>query len=371
MSSSHQLYQCIETKLQSLLPNIHQKRFVVLIWIVVGLIQGKSVHLSQIANAIPGETGAAGRIMRVRRWLASKWIDSQTLYTPLIQEVLEAWSGCNATIIIDGCFIRHKKLQILRVSLAHCFRALPLAWQVSTNKGLVTFEMCEDLLDHVAKLLRKTKRVTLLADRGFRDRDWARKCQQNNWDYIIRIPNNTIITFADGRQFAISELTVPKGQKRYFPNVRLTMEGDWLCNLAVTWTEATKNNPSELCALITNRHASAWVLKYYLRRMQIEQSFRDEKSGAFDLHASHLNEPKRLDNLLLAIAIAVLWIYELGQQILIQGKRSLIDPGNKRQLSIFQLGWRYLRRLVYCQEPPLFNLQLRPCQLRPIRSSKC
>ena len=136
----------------------------------------------------------------------------------------------------------------------------------------------------------------------------------------------------------------------------------------MTCTKATKNNPAERCALITNRHASAWVLRFYLRRMQIEQSFRDEKSGAFDLHSSHLSNPKRLENLLLAIAVAVLWIHELGQKVLLEEKRSLIDPASTRQLSVFQLGLRYLRRLMCCQEPPPLTLQVHPYQLKPIRS---
>ena len=53
---------------------------------VVGLIQGQSVQLSEIANHIPGETQAAGRIARIRRWLASKWIVSRTLSTSVIDE---------------------------------------------------------------------------------------------------------------------------------------------------------------------------------------------------------------------------------------------------------------------------------------------
>jgi hypothetical protein len=67
-----------------------------------------------------------------------------------------------------------------RVFLAHCFRALPLPWQVTHHRSHVGFECFEALLDHVAKLLAKCKRVTFLADRGFRDRNWAHKCRELN-----------------------------------------------------------------------------------------------------------------------------------------------------------------------------------------------
>ena len=93
MSSAQQLYNRVSTKLQALHPTMHLKRLTVWVWVVVGLIQGQSVQLSEIANHIPGDTQAVGRIARVRRFLASKWIVSRTLYQPLIEEVLQAWAN--------------------------------------------------------------------------------------------------------------------------------------------------------------------------------------------------------------------------------------------------------------------------------------
>jgi hypothetical protein len=71
-------------------------------------------------------------------------------------------------------------------------------------------------------------------------------------------------------------------------------------------------------------------------------AFRDDKSGGFDLEASHLTNPKRLDTLLLALSVALLWVYELGEQVLRDGHRSEVNPAYKRQLSVFQLRWRLI-----------------------------
>lgn len=371
MSSSQQLYTRVFAKLNALHPTMHLKRLTVWVWIVVGLIQGQSVQLSEIANHIPAETQAVGRIARVRRFLASKWIVSRTLYQPLIEEVLQAWAGREVTIMLDGCFIRHKALQILRVSLSHCYRALPLAWEVVTEKGNVELDVCEPMLDHVAKLMGRMRRITFLADRGFRNRAWARKCRELDWDYIIRIANNTIITFPGGVQCAADQLGIKMGERRYLPNVRVTLEADWVCNLAITWTRATPSCPAELCVVMTNLRPSGWVLRHYLKRMHIEESFRDDKSGGFDLHASHLTDPKRLDSLLLALAVAVLWVYELGEHILREDRRSEVDPAYKRQLSVFQLGWRLLRRLISCAIPPPCTLRLTPFTPEAVWHGKC
>jgi hypothetical protein len=365
MSSSAQLYTQVSTKLCALHPTLHQTRLANWVWVIVGLILGRSVHLSTIANHIPGDTNAESRVALVRRWLANRFVDSRQLYTPLIQEVLGAWTNREVTIMLDGCFIRHKTLQILRVSLSHCYRALPLAWEVSTSKGTVEVETCQVMLNHVALLLKRTRRVTFLADSGFRDRDWARACRSLGWDYIIRLASNTTLTLSCGRRLTAEDFHIPRGERRFLWNVHITAEADWKCNIAITWTRATPTRPAELCVLMTNLEPSGWVLRHYLKRMHIEQSFRDDQSGSFDLTATHLTDAKRLSHLLLAVAVAVLWIYELGEQVLRSARRS-IDPAYRRQLSVFQLGWRFLQRQLSCATAPPCTLRLKPFKLDPV-----
>ena len=117
--------------------------------------------------------------------------------------------------------------------------------------------------------------------------------------------------------------------------------------------------------------APASTAEFVICDHTIEQSFRDDKSGGFDLEASHLVDPKRLDTLLLALSVAVLWIYELGEQVLRDDRRSEVDPAYKRQLSVFQLGWRLLRRLISCATPPPCTLRLNPFKPEPVWYGKC
>lgn len=367
MSISQELYTRVFTKLRAVHPEPHVKRVANWVWVVVGLILSHSVHLSQIAQHIPGEAQAAGRIAQVRRWLANKFINVPAFYRPLILEALQGWANKDVFIILDGCLVNHEALQFFRLSLSHCFRAIPLTWLVVKGPGLIVVEKCEVLLEEAARLLTHVASVTFLADRGFRDKDWARKCLKLGWNYGIRVANNTCVTFPDGRQLAIHTLGVKPGRPRYFQNVCLTAETDWACNLAVTWTKPTPKQPAELCAIAMNVPACPRTLKDYLKRMHIEESFRDDKSGSFDLDATKLTDPERLNHLLLAIAVAVLWIYDIGEQVLRAGERQEIDPAHQRQLSVFQIGWRKLRRWLSCQSSalPLLTLRLSPFRLAP------
>jgi hypothetical protein len=366
MSSSHELYNRVFERLRAVHPKPHLKRISNWVWIIVGMILSHSVQLSQIAQHIPSDAQAAGRIAQIRRWLSNRFVNVPAFYRPLIQQVLVHWAGRPVFIILDATSVNRGKLQILRLSLAHCLRALPLAWLVLSGPGLVGVACAAALFSEAALLLKCVGPVTFLADRGFRSTAWAEKCLKMGWNYIIRIANNTYLTFPDGRPVAINALGVQPGQRRYFQNVRLTQDADWVCNVMVTWTKATLKQPAELCAVISNLRACHHTLKTYLTRMHIEESFRDDKSGTFELGDTHLTDPQRLTHLLLALSIAILWIHEIGQRVLEHDERKEMDPAAKRQLSIVQIGWRKLRRAISCGHIPPLQFLIRPMRLAPV-----
>lgn len=363
MSSQATLYNQLFEYLRRVHPSPHVSRIRNWVYIMVGMILAHSVQLSQIALHLPSEAEAAGRIAQIRRWLSNRFVDPIAFYRPLIQSVLTHWAGQMTYVILDATSVNHGKLQVLRLSVSHCFRALPLTWLVVQGTGLIGLEQAQPLLAEARLLLQAVGAVTFLADRGFRSVAWAQMCVQHGWTYLIRIANNTLVHLADGRVLAIEELGVPLGKARYFHHVRLTHTGEFACHLMVTWTQATPTQPAELVAIITNLYPCRSHLQEYLFRMHIEESFRDDKSGSVDLAQTHLRDAERLNHLLLALAVVTLWIHAVGQQLVRSGQRKQIDPAARRQLCIFQLGWRKLRRLLSQGLCPRFQLDIRPMRL--------
>ena len=104
--------------------------------------------------------------------------------------------------------------------------------------------------------------------------------------------------------------------------------------------------------------------------MSIEQSFRDDKSGGFDMEHTRLQHAQPIDHLLLAMAIATLGCHELGEFVLKQGDdtRCLVDPSYKRTLSLFQLGLRGLKRILPTglHTLPDFHAILSNLMLKPV-----
>lgn len=369
MSSSEELYNRLSEKLRDLVSVKNGKQVSNWIWVVVGILQSQSCNLSQIANYLPMETKAESRVTKIRRWLMNPHIKVWLFYKQVLEHVLSGWSEMEATIILDGVMVFGDRWQIFRVSLLHGCRAIPLAWKIVEGKGLVKVTKLKSMLEKVQKLLEKhVQRVTLLADAGFRDCDWAQFCEKLGWQYAIRIACNTYLTLPDGSCDRLDQL-VPENQNRYFQNALLTREAKLRANVSVTWT-TNKKNELEMVAIITDRSACRARLREYAGRMSIEQSFRDDKSGGFDLEHTRLQHAQRLEHLLLALAIATLWCHELGEFVLKQGEsfRCQIDPSFKRSLSLFQLGLRWLERCLVtgCQLLPDFQAILSNLKLKPV-----
>jgi len=349
MSISEELYTRLEKVIKPLVEVSHAHQLTNWLWIVVGIVQSNSVALGQIAVHLPMETKAEARVTRVRRWLKNLKVNTWAFYRPILEHVLRGWQGEEVHVILDGLMVFGDRLQVFRLSLEHGCRAIPLGWVVLEGKGLTQVEKLEEMLRQVAKFLHsRVKSVVFLADRGFRDCDWAILCKELGWHYDIRVASNTYITQNDGSQKAIDELGVLPGQSGYFQEVKLTQDEKLQGNLSVTWTNGKRGEKIEIVAIISDRTAEKQRLDEYACRMRIEESFRDDQSAGFDLEHTRLEHPARLERLLLAVAIASLWCHEIGEQVLQdQTLRDELDVGGiHRELSIFQLGLRFLRRCI-------------------------
>jgi len=368
MSSSQELYNQLSEKLRELVPVKNSKQVTNWIWIVVGILQSESCHLGQIANYLPMKSQAESRVTLLRRWLMNSHVKVWSFYQKVLEHVFAGWSSISAIIILDGVMLFGDRWQVFRVSLLHGNRAVPLAWTVVEGKGLVKVTKLKSMLEKVQRFLKRhVKEVLFLADAGFRDWDWAQLCTESGWNYGIRIACNTHLTLSNGTINRLDRL-VPAYQNRYFQNVLLTKEAKWQTNVSVTWT-TDKDGKPEMVAVMTHQIACRARLREYAKRMSIEQSFRDDKSGGFDLEHTRLQHSERVNRLLLATAIATLWCHELGEFVLTQGDdfRRQVDPSFQRTLSLFQLGLRWLKRslataffILPAFQATLSNLRLKP-----------
>jgi hypothetical protein len=172
MSSSQELYNRLSEKLRALVQVKNRKQVTNWIWIIVGILQNQSSNLGQIANYLPLETKAESRVTLIRRWLMNPQVNVWQFYKKVLEPVLSGWSSVEAYLILEGVMVFGDRWQIFRVSLRHGCRAIPIAWTIVEGKGLVKVAKLKSMLEKAQRFLKRyVKRVTLLADAGFRDCD--------------------------------------------------------------------------------------------------------------------------------------------------------------------------------------------------------
>jgi hypothetical protein len=88
------------------------------------------------------------------------------------------------------------------------------------------------------------------------------------------------------------------------------------------------------------------ILVRYGGRISIEEMYRDFKEQGFRLEKPRLEDTERVSRLVLCVCIATVFALLLGDAVETQGKRRVMERAGKRQLSLFQLGLRYLKRLL-------------------------
>ena len=72
--------------------------------------------------------------------------------------------------------------------------------------------------------------------------------------------------------------------------------------------------------------------------------FGDFKKHGFDLERTMLRHAPRLSRLTLAVAFLYVWLLSVGSRTIRAGLRHLVDRKDRRDLSIFQIGLRFIER---------------------------
>jgi len=132
------------------------------------------------------------------------------------------------------------------------------------------------------------------------------------------------------------------GYKAWLPSGYLTRHTICPTSLLIYW----KIGEDQPWCLATNLPDAALTLRYYSRRMWIEEMFGDFKKHGFDLETTMLRHFWRLSRLTLAVALLYVWLISVGGQTIKDGLRHLVDRHDRRDLCIFQIGLRFLERML-------------------------
>jgi hypothetical protein len=313
------------------------------VWLIVGIYHSHSVNLSWIAGKVIGPAKNVSTVRRLSRFLANKSIDVCNWYKPIAKTWLQSQFERVGEIrlIVDGTKVGFAH-QLLMVSLAYRRRAIPIAWTwVKYVRGHSSGEQQIRLLQHVGTLLPKEAPVFVVGDSEFGSISVLRQLEQWHWFYVLRQKGNTGLwrNQPTGWQ-RMEDLVQHAGQSTWCPQASLTEQHIHPVSALIHWQVSEK----QPWCLATNLPDATLTVRYYRRRMWTEEMFGDFKKHGFDLETTMLRHSARLSRLTLAVAFLYVWLLSVGSRTIRSGSRHLVDRKDRRDLSIFQIGWRFIDR---------------------------
>ena len=341
----NRLYDTWFRTVRQLWPEVRRTLGRNLAWFVSGMYQSRSVQLQRIAMKIPSAATLPSVTRQQSRLLANPQVRVRPWYRPTAQAVVQemARSVGEIRLIVDATKVSAQH-QLVMVALAYRRRAIPLAWTwVRHAKGHTSAYRQRALLAYVYRLIPLGVPVVVVGDSGFGAVEVLRQLEAWHWYYALRQTAKELVRFP--RQVtwhAFGSLVEHPGQSVWRKGVTFTARRTHRTNVWADWASGEK----EPWLLTTNLPTAARTCQAYGRRMWIDEMFGDLKKHGVDLESTHLTQIARLSRLTLLVALLYLWLISVGSHLIKRGQRSWVDRHDRRDLSIFQIGWRLIERFL-------------------------
>lgn len=294
--------------------------------------------LAELGRCLSTNTRVATKhcIKRVDRFVGNHRIEPTTA----MQGVIRWLALPRKKLLVSLDWVDIRSLHCLVLAARIRGRALPLLWAVYRSEQLYRSQNYLEygLLQLFRTMIPSSTQVVILADRGFGRAEMARQCQKMGFDYIIRIRPEVYICHPDftGK---LLDLPLELGYSKVFRNVAYRQNRPVNQHVAVLWPRCQ----SEPWFLMTNlgRIQAAKLGQIFSRRMSIEQYFRDAKSkrNGFALRLSMIGDPRRLERLLLVLALAYILLVAVGLHCLKRYRPSRWCSNNRvGECSLFTIG---------------------------------
>jgi hypothetical protein len=315
---------------------------------ITGMLLGPHVQLYAIAMCVPLLLKLPSIVRRLERFVADERVEVEKYFEPFVRAMIISLGNETAYLLID-CTQAGRKCRTLFIGLAYHSTVLPVVWKtLKGKKGHVKGQFQKELLAQVHHQFQHCRRVIVLGDAEFSNEPVINGLKPKNWGFVFRFQSNYRIQLEkDGAWQSALEIYeaagLKPGQVKHWQVAAFT-ELHQIPDLTMTvhW-EAGAEEP--LC-LISNLTPDQQPHLIYEMRYWVETLFGNCKSRGFQLARTHMTTPEHIDRLLLGIAIATCLALGLGTHLIVINQADQVDRADRRDLSLFQLGWRWLFRLL-------------------------
>nr|NCQ87350.1 IS4 family transposase [Microcystis aeruginosa W13-18] len=297
---------------QKVLENeLGRARYLLLLMIVGTWQILKQAKLEILAEALPIPILFESRRKKLKRFLKLEILNIEKIWFPCLKEMLKQKERFTIKGLVYIAIDRTSwgAINILMVSLIYDKRAIPIYWEILNKKGSSNLEEQQRVLGKILTVLSGHK-IVVLGDREFCSVSLGKCLQEQSIYFCLRQKQSTNVKTKEGVYQEMRGLGLSPGTQLFLKDVNIT-------------------RTKEPWYILTNLGDLETAIMAYQKRFDIEEMFRDFKSGSYSLEGSQL-APQYLSKLIIFIAIAYTSATMQGKKIKDMGIQKYVTRPEKR-----------------------------------------
>ncbi|NEQ11003.1 MAG: IS4 family transposase, partial [Moorea sp. SIO4E2] len=204
---------------------------------------------------------------------------------------------------------------LLMISLIYRNRALPVYFELIPKFGSSNFSEQKQLISNIIGLFDNYQLV-ILGDREFCSVKLAKWLDTQGFQFCLRLKQSEQIQLNNQRWVPLKNCGLKPGISLFFEKVKVTKTKQVSgFSVACKWKKSyRKSVTKEGWFILTNMSEVSEAISAYKKRFNIEQMFRDYKSGGYNMEGSNV-VGKRFISLVIIISFAYFMATIKGENI--------------------------------------------------------
>jgi hypothetical protein len=356
MTANLPAYDTLLEYCRQFLPEERITRVRNLVWLMLSLLYSTDGHLSSLAEVIVLTATDLSIEQRIRRWLKNEKVDVRQWYGPFVRSTMRTYTPQVIYVVMD-CTKYGPSCRATVAGVAYAGQVIPLGWRVvKGKKGHTTPQLQKELLAEIREYLPPGP-VVLVADSEFGAVALLNPITDWGWHFIMRVRSNVYLHQGVKEPFTLASVTLKPEETYCWRSVFWTKEHLFGPLLAIGYWAKGEDEP---LYVLTDTNNTAAALLAYSWRFWIEPLFADFKGRGFHLAQTRIRDPKRLSRLLMVACITLLWTVSVGSHVFQSPEQRLVDRNDRTDRSFFQLGYRFLKRLIKLAQPLRVLFRIHP-----------
>ncbi|NET69473.1 MAG: IS4 family transposase [Moorea sp. SIO1G6] len=274
-------------------------------YLVVIIVQDiKNIKLEKIAESLPLPIKCNSRRKKLQRFLSLPIFQIQDLWFPIIREWIYQTFDKQQKIYLAIDRTNWNDKNLLVVSLIYKNRAIPVYFQLLSKLGSSNFSEQKQLISPIIGLFDDYQ-IVILGDREFCSVKLAEWLDKQGFHLCLRLKQNEQIEIKNQGWISLKNSGLKPGISLFFEKVKVTKTQQVSgFSIACKWKKSyRKSVTKEGWFILTNMSEASEAISAYRKRFDIEEMFRDYKSGGYNMEGSNV-VGKRFISLLIIISFA-------------------------------------------------------------------